>query len=453
MNLDFTGTSHLHSIASRAGQQHAKVGFPSHKAIFVKEDEDDIHSTTYISQTVTYSQGNLEWIIMAMAPVPRSNSDTVQRGDVSFVALVLVAAFGVLACSAFLALLYFNRTKKSVMEGDVRLTSAFIAGCTAMNLAAFTMLGENNDHMCMLRTWTINMTFSLAMATLLAKVNRLYQLVGAADTFRRKTIDTKRAALWAIPIVACELIILSVFSIVDPAKAMEIIAFDSAGEPTQYVQCAHESDAFFYTNTIFHAIVILLGCVFSYLTRNIDSRYGEAKQLFFAMYNVAFTGIILLVLQTTAAVSPEALKMIRTIGIFWATFVSSAVFVLPRLLQGPPRRRSSILERSMMGMNLNDVNFTSGEFSFGIRNESRQGSNEGAASKSFSSVQEQKFLSNCGDGDRKEEIQPDSASATRQEDSSDSRRHDNDSDAGSETIEFSHPEEGTNDGAYLAEIP
>jgi hypothetical protein len=170
------------------------------------------------------------------------------------------------------------------------------------------------------------------------------------------------------------------------------------------------------------------------------------------MYNVAFTGIILLVLQTTAAVSPEALKMIRTIGIFWATFVSSAVFVLPRLLQGPPRR-SSILERSTLGMNPNDVNFTSGEFSFGIRNESRQGSNEGAASKSFSSVQEQKFLSNCGDGDRKEEIQPDSASATRQEDSSDSRRQDHDSDVESETIDFSYPEEGTIDNADRAEIP
>ena len=441
MDLDFAGTNRLHSVASRAAHQHANLEFPSLQTIFVKEDEDDVDSTTYISQTITYTQENLHWIVMTMAPVPRSNADTVQRGGVSFVALILVATFGCLACSAFLLLLYFNRTKRSVMEGDVCLTSAFIAGCAAMNVAAFTMLGENNDHMCMLRSWSINMTFSFAMAALLAKVNRLYQLVGSADNFRRKTIDTKKAALWAVPIVACELIILSIFSIVDPPRAMEFIAFDSAGEPTQYVQCAHRSDAFFYTNTVFYAVAILVGCVFSYLTRNIDSRYGEAKQLFFAMYNVAFTGIILLVLETTAVVSPEVLKMMRTIGIFWATFVSSAVFVLPRLLQGPPRRQSSTLMGPISGLNLDELNNAARDSSFGMRNESiRHRSRRVGRSNSSSSVEEI--------NDNMEESQPDSAPGTREGDSSDSHSQDNaPDDVESVIVEFSYPEEGNKDEA------
>jgi hypothetical protein len=278
-------------------------------------------------------QDDLNWIIIAISPMEESESNTIERGEVLFAALILVSITGFLLCAAMLTFWYKNRNTQPVKEGDFALTAAFIIGCMIMNLASLTSLGANTDAMCMLRWWTFNLSFSLAVAPLLAKVYRLYQLIGSARLMRRKRISVTQATLWTIPIIGIQVLILLVFSFLDPPRAVEFVEFDDSGDPLHSIQCQQQSDAFFFTDTIYHGLIVLLGCVLSFLTRNIDERYGEARQLLFGMYNVAITGIIFVSLNVTSVASPEALRIIRSIGIFWVTTVSCGVFVIPRLLK------------------------------------------------------------------------------------------------------------------------
>jgi hypothetical protein len=78
---------------------------------------------------------------------------------------------------------------------------------------------------------------------------------------------------------------------------------------------------------------VLIGCVLAYITRNLDSQFGEAKQLMFSMYNIGFILLITTVIVYTMDIDTTGQIVLKSIGIFWGTVFSSAAFVLPRLMR------------------------------------------------------------------------------------------------------------------------
>jgi uncharacterized membrane protein len=123
-----------------------------------------------------------------------------------------------------------------------------------------------------------------------------------------------------------------IFSIVDPPKQTEIIE-NNDGVVLQHIVCTHDTNAFFIVTLIYEGMLVLLGCVLSYMTRNLDARFGESRQLIFAMYNITFIGIIIILLLSLMGIDPSGEKTLIAIGVFWGTVFSSAVFVLPRMMQ------------------------------------------------------------------------------------------------------------------------
>ena len=77
---------------------------------------------------------------------------------------------------------------------------------------------------------------------------------------------------------------------------------------------------------------MLIGCTLAIKTRNLDPRFGEAKQLAFAMYNIAFTGIVIIVVLNLVELEYTTKVILHAAGVCWGTVFSSFAFVLPRLL-------------------------------------------------------------------------------------------------------------------------
>lgn len=97
------------------------------------------------------------------------------------------------------------------------------------------------------------------------------------------------------------------------------------------------------TQIIFEGGLVLIGCVLAFQTRNLGSALGEAKQLIFAMYNVALCAVIVLLMGSTMGIDQKSVYVIMTVGVFWSTVFSSCAFVLPRIMQV---QRNSIRRRS-----------------------------------------------------------------------------------------------------------
>ena len=70
--------------------------------------------------------------------------------------------------------------------------------------------------------------------------------------------------------------------------------------------------------------MVCIGCLLAFVSRNMDPKFGEPKQMIFSMYNIAFTGVILIALFLAVDIEEDGRRMLQGIGIFWGTIVSSA---------------------------------------------------------------------------------------------------------------------------------
>jgi len=347
---DFRTGDNLDDIVSRAAQAQADAGFPARERVIVKDPNG---SGSYISQSYKFEQGGLKWVILLAAPIQRVSVDRLEQGSTAFIILIIIATVGTLGSSVLFGMWYRNRDRPSVKCGDFPFTCAFLLGCILLNLSSFLSLGENTDEMCMVRMWSFNFCLSLMIAPLFAKVFRVYILLGGANRMRRVTMNHKQTALRTLPIILFQLAILVVFTIVDPPAAEESVTTDS-GVPQQSIQCHYETHAFTITQVLYNSFLVVLGCYLCFLSRNLDVRYGEARQLFYGVYNIAITGVVFVLLLVFADAAPAALHTFRAVSVCWGTLLTGAVFVLPRVFQTTTANSSSLMNIS--GLSAPDSN-------------------------------------------------------------------------------------------------
>ena len=176
--------------------------------------------------------------------------------------------------------------------GDFTFTSAFILACGLLNLSTLTMLGENTDTLCMLRMWSFFLLSSVALSPLFVKAFRTWKLLGSKfeDAGEEVKMTNFQAWLTTLPIPIVQTVILITFSFVDPPRETSSLDLDSL-PPNIGMICSRETKAFTITQAVFSSLLIAGGCFLAYLSRNIDPRFGDAKAMLFAMYNIAFTVI------------------------------------------------------------------------------------------------------------------------------------------------------------------
>lgn len=104
------------------------------------------------------------------------------------------------------------------------------------------------------------------------------KLQKASAGFRRVNMTHVVALLYTLPIVAMQFAILIVFTFVDPPVPTEIV--DSAQGPQyQEIICQSDTNGYIVTQLVFDGCLVLMGCILAFQTRNLDPRFGEAKQL------------------------------------------------------------------------------------------------------------------------------------------------------------------------------
>ena len=293
---------------------------------------DDTGSEAYASQSSFYSSGDdLEWIILVISPITKSTSDALDKSEGLFGVVCVIASLGFVLCLVMFVSFFLKRKSRAIILADWRFTSAFLMGCALLNISSFTFLGEATEALCMARMWTFHFLFALALSPLFVKVYRMYRLVGTANR-NPAIISNPKAVAMSLPIICIQLIILGIFTIVDPPVPKDIILVDDT-LVTQRVECTTNTDAFTITVLIFEFGLVLAGCALAFVTRNLDSGFGQAKELGFAMYNIAFIGAIIAVITFAMDIDMTGQIVLFAMGIFCGSVFSSAAFVVPRLIQ------------------------------------------------------------------------------------------------------------------------
>ena len=215
----------LEDTVSLAFATHMAQDFPAAKLVPISFD-----GAVYASQTLPFaSVGNdIQWRVLILSPVEARSEDTISASDAQAVGVLAPALGGAIVCLVFLGYLVKHRRQREVAMSDVRFTGAFIFGCVLLNLACLSFLGENTDELCLLRMWVLPFCFVLALAPLLVKTYRMYVLIGNAHNFSRQSLSHAKTALMMTPFIAVEVLILLIFTFVDPSRETEVIEQDGS---------------------------------------------------------------------------------------------------------------------------------------------------------------------------------------------------------------------------------
>lgn len=349
----------MDSLLVQAFQVQKDANYPRELLSVKTPTRDDIgeydNHGIYIVQSTPYSPGGeLEWIILVIAPAETGRADYLTKEDSLFGVVCVVASLGFILCLSMFLSFFRLRNERAIILADWRFTSAFLLGCALLNLSSLTLLGENTDALCLTRMWTFHFLFVLALSPLFVKVWRMWRMVGAHN--RPTIVNHTTAALLSMPIIAIQVLILVIATVFDRPRQEENIEVD-ADVLTQRITCKQSSYAFGIVEIVFEAGLVLIGCVLAYITRNMDAQFGEAKQLMFSMYNIAFIGIITTVVVFTMDIDATGQIILKCIGVFWGTVFSSASFVLPRLMRVQTEKKlGSALRKHTTGPDQSGVN-------------------------------------------------------------------------------------------------
>ena len=350
-NLDNKILYKAHLAFKKATEEKEDLNFSP-----ILEDDDDVASDSYMATEVSYNvtgsgdgDANLYWRIVVTYPLELDLDDSITDGEGEYILVSVLSGLGFFSCFLLLVLYYRRRKEQAVMYSDVGLTSAFILGCAVLNLGTFALLGEINDNSCLVRMWTFFLLSSLCLSPLFIKAFRAYRLLGSSLS-KAMSVKIKPIHSWLmtllIPIL--QSVILVTFTYVDPSTAVWDTSNLSLENPLKNLVCKHKTSAFFVTQAIFDILLIIIGCVLAYLTRNIDPRFGDSRALLFAMYNIAFSSLMLGIIFFTIDISNSGKYILQVIGIFWATVFSAATFVLPRLFSAKKDRAELQKKRRRM---------------------------------------------------------------------------------------------------------
>ncbi|KAL7463939.1 hypothetical protein ACHAXS_004290 [Conticribra weissflogii] len=353
--------SKMEEVISTTYLNQKEHNFPQSELISVRVHRSDFDGV-YASQTIpfTTTEIGISWRIMIIVPVPVQKEDTIMPGDITFSILLVITSVGFGICTLLLVLFMKNRREKEIIASDWRFTGTFLSGCVLLNLASLVMMGPNTDTLCLTRMWVIHFCFVFALTPLFVKTYRLYKLLGVGYVIpRRQTISNARTALMAVPFMVLELVILLIFTFVDPNKMKGVMEYDESAM-THRVICSHDTWAFFIVQVIYQGGLVLLGCFLAYKTVNMQKEYRDNRQLILTMYNVALVGSIVLVISNAIEVFQSTMRLIVSTGVLWVTSSSCCVFVLPKLAQIRCRKANAVGESrsSQINQPKSNVNYS-----------------------------------------------------------------------------------------------
>ncbi len=255
---------YMERVISSSYMMQKMNDFPPSRLLPVQcsDNAENNERGVHASQTKQFSsEGGINWRIMIMSPVDIHEEDSILPGDDMFPFVVTPAIIGSVVCIALLLLFTKHRINQEVVAGDWRFTGWFIFGCALLNLACLSLLGPNTDALCLTRMWLLNFFFVVALTPLFVKTWRFYKLLGDGTLIpTRQSISYPKTAQMMIPFILIEVLILTIFTFVDPIRAEELLEYDNNGV-THRLVCTRENSAFFAVQVVYQGGLILVGCV------------------------------------------------------------------------------------------------------------------------------------------------------------------------------------------------
>jgi len=210
------------------------------------------------------------------------------------------------------------------------ICASCIVGCAC----TYAWYGKPQLVACNFQSWLLALSATSLIAALLAKLFRIWRTMASPLKFKIIS-DIEVAIVWAILMVPT-IFLLFLWTLISTPTARMRNGGDKhnhylcdtggfTGPPGGYV--------FFFIIVGYLGLLILAHYFLAFLTRNVPSRFSEKKGLVIAMFNIMFTGIVvIIVFLIIDTIEPFAAWIIRTVGILYGFFSTAGIIFIPKMV-------------------------------------------------------------------------------------------------------------------------
>eukprot|EP00797_Seminavis_robusta_P006117 Sro1407_g269990.2 (666) ;mRNA; f:3342-5341 len=245
------------------------------------------------------------------------------------VASAVMFVVNISVCIACAGWLYQNRNLTQVKLMQPFFLVLVLCGCAISSSTILAFLFQQDDPnddsgdlvgACMVAPFLYSIGFCITFGTLFAKLRRVYILFSSAVNMRRYIVSSSETLACIGALVLIDGIILVTWTIVDPLTFQrQVVTEDIFGYPLESVgYCVSDHWAVF-TGLIaaLHLTLLLVGCWYVYLCKDIPNGLSDAKYVGIAMISNAQIFVIAVpVLIIVASTNPGTSVFVRNIVIF-----------------------------------------------------------------------------------------------------------------------------------------
>jgi len=199
------------------------------------------------------------------------------------------------------------------------------------SISIFFWFGRPTVASCNTRIWLICIAFIVFYGCLLAKSWRVWRLFSQARKLKRKKPLKDEFLLIIVGVLLfIELILLITFTTVSPL--MPTISTTPLIPDEVIVICTSEWSTLFASLLIaYKAILSLIGSIIAFLTRNVDRKFRESREMYWTLYTIFIVNLILLPLMFFLNLTPTVSFILAAVDILWILFFSFSVLFAYRL--------------------------------------------------------------------------------------------------------------------------
>lgn len=244
--------------------------------------------------------------------------------------IVIVVCAGVCILLGLMTLIWLivNRHRAAIRRSSALFCILTTIGAIFMFVSAIMWVFVTNAT-CALRVWLLVIGFVLCYGSVFVKEYRLWLIFDDKDL--KSTVRVTDSSLLKVVLggLFVELLIVMIWFIVTPF--LKRVVVDLAKEEIAYRCTSLVTPAFFWIVFALNMCILLIGCILAWLARNVPSNFNEAKQILFAIYNVAIIAIIVVILASVFRSSSEAVSLTVSIGLLFSSLVTLAILFIPKV--------------------------------------------------------------------------------------------------------------------------
>lgn len=255
------------------------------------------------------------------------------------VTISLLAGLLIVICVASMVYFYINREEKVIKKSSPVFCQLILFGIIMVNASLIIWTIPQTQFTCILKIWILCVGFALIMGNLLAKTYRIFKIFTNVKVSTSAITDLDLLK-FSGAVIFLEVILLIIYTFGSGTLPDAVVVNSTTNSLYSYISCQIEDNEGFQTAmTIiiiaFNEILVILGAIIAYLTRNVDSAFNESAYIGATMYCYIFLSVIFLALYYTngdSAGSASRRYVERSFAILAAMAFTFAMLFGPKFL-------------------------------------------------------------------------------------------------------------------------